>query len=164
MKLQSIEESEFNKIDGSRRVIVNNHSHQFAVLDLGEPLGCYGLSWGSHIIEPVIELSTEQRTLWIGVDQRLAAIDLQDGHIRVAMPLIGNIFQILIVDDVTAVLTELEVILFNSSCSIRCIQGLPDLSSEISVSGSDFVIQLFDGSSLTLTRTGTFKESAIAQR
>ncbi len=163
MKIQTISKSDFKKIEGSRRVIVNDHPHQFAVLNLGEPLGCYGLSWGSDIITPVVELSTAQRTLWIGVDQRLAAINLQDGNIRLAMPLHTNIFQILIVDDLIAVLTELEVLLFNSDCSIRCFQGLPDLSSEISVSGSDFVIQLFDGSSLTLTRRGTFKESAYCK-
>jgi predicted nucleic acid-binding protein len=41
-----------------------------------------------------------------------------------------------------SVLTELEVLLFSSNRSLTCFQVLPDLSSKISVSGSDFVISI----------------------
>lgn len=57
MKIQSISKSEFDRIEGSRRVIVHDYPHQFAVLDLGEPLGCYGLSWRSTpMIQPEVVL------------------------------------------------------------------------------------------------------------
>ena len=68
MKLEIISESEFNQIDGLRKIIINEHSHQFARLDLGKPDRQYGLSWGSSTIQPAIETSTDARTIWVGVD------------------------------------------------------------------------------------------------
>lgn len=112
----------------------------------------------------MIELSTDGRTLWIGVDQKLAAIDMQRGNICIAMSFTTPIFQILIVDNLTAILTELEVLLFSSTRSLTCFQVLPDLSSNISVSGSDFVISMFDNTNLLLTRSGVLKETSPAQR
>jgi hypothetical protein len=164
MKIKPISKSEFHKLDPARQVITHDHPQKFAVLDLGEPLGCYGLSWRSELIEPIIELSTDGSTLWIGVDQRLAAIDMQQGNICIAMPLATSIFQILIVDNFTAILTELEVLLFSSNHSLTCFHALPDLSSKISVSASDFVISMFDNSSFILTRSGVLKETSPVQR
>jgi hypothetical protein len=48
MTIQIIRESEFNQIEGSRRAIAHDHAHRFAVLDLGDALDCYGLSWPSE--------------------------------------------------------------------------------------------------------------------
>jgi hypothetical protein len=164
MKIKTISQSFFHKIDPVRVVITHDHPQKFAVLDLGEPLGFYGLSWRSELIEPIMELSTDRRTLWIGVDQRLAAIDMQKGNICIAMSLTTPIFQILIVDNFTAILTELEVLLFSSNRSLTCFQILPDLSSKISVSGSEFVISMFNNTQFILTRSGVLKETSSAQR
>ena len=164
MKIITANKSEFYKLDPARQVITHEHSQKYAVLDLDESLGCYGLSWRSELIEPIIELSTDGRTLWIGVDQKLAAIDMQRGNICIAMSFTTPIFQILIVDNLTAILTELEVLLFSSTRSLTCFQVLPDLSSNISVSGSDFVISMFDNTNLLLTRSGVLKETSPAQR
>ena len=96
MKLKHISRAEFERIEGARRVIVHDYPHQFALLDLGEALGHYGLSWrSSPIVQPEIELSKDELTLWVGVDQRLAAIALEDGHIRAIVPLHTHLFQIL---------------------------------------------------------------------
>lgn len=55
MKLQPISQLQFNQIGGPRRIIVHESSHQFAILDLGEPLGYYGISWrSSPLIQPAI--------------------------------------------------------------------------------------------------------------
>ena len=53
MKIQPITKAEFDRIEPSRRVIVHDYPHQFAILNLGEPLGCYGLSWRSS---PIIQI------------------------------------------------------------------------------------------------------------
>ena len=45
MKIKSIRESEFNLMEGVRQIIVHDYSHKFAILDLGEKLGSYGISW-----------------------------------------------------------------------------------------------------------------------
>lgn len=68
MKLISINEENFNQIEGVRQIIVHDHSWRFSRLDLGE-IGWYGLSWRSESIEPVIELSPDGSTLWIGIDE-----------------------------------------------------------------------------------------------
>lgn len=165
MLLKSISKSEFKQIDPARQILVHEYPRQFAMLDLGQPLGCYGLSWeSSSHIQPVIERSTDRRTLWIGVDRRLAAIDLQQGNVCISLSVIMPIFQILIVEDLTAILTELEVLLFSANRTLKCFDVLPDLTANISVYGSDFMIQMFDGSSFTLTRTGLIKPMVPAMQ
>ncbi|MBC6477435.1 MAG: hypothetical protein GDA56_06205 [Hormoscilla sp. GM7CHS1pb] len=69
MKLQHISQAGYDRIEGVRRIIVHDCPHQFALLDLGEPLGHYGISWrSSPIIQPVIMPSKDELTLWLEVD------------------------------------------------------------------------------------------------
>ena len=158
MNIQIIGESEFKKIEASRRAIAHDHARRFAVLDLGDTLGCYGLSWRSELIEPIVEVSTDGLTVWVGVDQQVAAICLSQGQIRLSLPLNSNLVQIRVGDKLTAVLTEDEVLLFNPDFSIRLIKGLPDLAEEIvMVDESGLEIRLMSGESLFLdTQTGAF--------
>lgn len=165
MQLQPISCSEFGQIDGVRRVIVHDSPQQFAALDLGE-LGHYGLSWSSSfIIQPVIKWSQDRQTLWLGVDQRLAAIRFPDGDIGVSLPLPTPLLQILPLNDCTAVLTELDVLLFNNNLSIRGVEGLPEIAADISVDGSDLVIRLIDDCCLRLNcDTLQLKEGSAVTR
>ena len=158
MNIQIIGESEFKKIEASRRAIAHSHARKFAVLDLGDSLSCYGLSWRSELIEPIVEVSTDGLTVWLGVDQQVAAIYMSQGQIRLSLPLNSNLVQILVGDKLTAVLTEDEVLLFNPDFSIRLIKGLPDLAEEIvMVDESGLEIRLMSGESLFLdTQTGAF--------
>lgn len=163
MKIQTISETEFNQIESVRQVIAHEHSHKFALLNLGDRIGNYGISWRSQLVEPILQLSTNQNLVWMGVDQQLAAICLQSGRIALAMPLTSNILQILIMEPITAVLTEHEVLLFNPNGSLRFNHGLPDIPEDIAIVGTKLVIKLMEGDSLTLDpQTGSFKEGAIA--
>ncbi|HLO47567.1 MAG TPA: hypothetical protein VK211_03980 [Kamptonema sp.] len=152
MKIVHITQAEFNKIEGVRRVIVHDYPHQFAIIDLGEKLGHYGLSWrSSPIIQPIVTISNDKKVLWLGVDQRLVVIDVQDGHICLSMPLDTYLFQIQSLDDITIVLTELEVLIFNNyDFSIRCTEDLPEVAADITVNGSDLVIRLMEEKCLIL--------------
>ena len=158
MNIQIIGESEFKKIEASRRAIAHDYARKFAVLDLGDSLSCYGLSWRSELIEPIVEVSTDGLTVWLGVDQQVAAIYMSQGQIRLSLPLNSNLVQILVGDKLTAVLTEDEVLLFNPDFSIRLIKGLPELAEEIvMVDESGLEIRLMSGESLFLdTQTGAF--------
>ena len=164
MKIKNISESEFNKIEGIRQIIFHDYSHRFAILELGEKLGYYGLSWRSPPLEPILQISSENQTVWIGVDRQLVSICLQTGRLLVALPLTTYIVQILIVERVTAVLTEEEILLFNPGGSIRFSEDLPDQGIGMSVVGENLVIKMLDGDSLTINpMTGTFKfPAAIA--
>jgi hypothetical protein len=162
-KIQTISKSAFDQIDGVRQVIAHEYSHKFALLDLGDRLGCYGLSWRSQLVEPIVELSTTQNLVWIGVDQQLAAVCLQSGRIVLAMPLTSNILQILFMEPITAVLTENEILIFNPNGSLRFNHGLPEIPEEVSIVGTKLLIRLIEGESLTLEpQIGVIKEGAIA--
>lgn len=158
MKIQIIGESEFNKIEASRRAIAHAHARKFSILDLGDTLGCYGLSWRSELVEPIVELSSDELAVWVGVDQQVAAISLSQGQIRLSLALNSNLVQILVREKLTAVLTEDEVLLFNPDFSIRLIKGLPDLAEKIVMADeSGLEIWLMSGESLFLDmQTGAF--------
>lgn len=158
MKIESIRESEFNKMEGVRQIIVHDYSRKFAILNLGEKLGSYGMSWRSSSLKPIIQVWSEEKAVWIGVDQQLACICLQSGRLLVSLPLTTYIVQIMTLDRVTAVLTEEEVLLFNPGGSIRFSEDLPDQGIGMSVVGEDLAIEMLDGDSLTInTMTGVFK-------
>lgn len=161
MQLQIIEESDFSQLEPVRQVIVNDYAQKFARLNIEGTLGSYGISWRSELIEPITKVSTAQNVVWIGVDEQLAAICLNRGNIRLALTLNNYIFQILIVDNITAVLTEDEVWLFNPTLSIRYIKALPDIAAEMLVKGTDLIIQLMTGESWLLnTQTGSLNQLA----
>jgi len=160
MEIKTIDESGFYKLEGCRQVIAHDFAQKFGVIELDSPLGCYGISWRSDLIEPSVTLSHENSTLWIGVDQRLVAVCLETGRIYVSLALSTNLFTILSSESVIAVLTEMELIIFNQDYTIRSVIGLPDLSSEISISEPDLIIRLMDGSDLTLNiQTGVIIDS-----
>ncbi|NES17533.1 MAG: hypothetical protein F6K41_00915 [Symploca sp. SIO3E6] len=162
MKIQLIDESQFKQIKGIRQIIVHDHARKFASLDL-DNLETLGLSWRSDLIEPLIMLSSDHSIAWIGVDQQLVALDLEQEKISVALPLNSNVVQILTSTSLTIVLTELELLLFNSDRSIRSIKGLPDIGSEILLQGTNLIVNLLEGNSLILDiETGIFKEPAMA--
>lgn len=159
MQIHSISQSEFNQIPAIRQIIVHEYARKFAGLDLGETLGCYGLSWCSELVDLSIEHSTDKKLLWIGIDRQLAAICLSSGRICVAMPLTANLIQIAIIQEVTAVLTENEILLFNSNGSLRFNHGFPDFASEIIITEDYLMITLMDGDSFKLNpQTGEFRQ------
>jgi len=159
MQIHSISQSEFNQIPAIRQIIVHEYARKFACLDLGETLGCYGLSWCSELVDLTIEYSTDKNLLWIGIDRQLAALCLSSGRICVAMPLTANLIQIKIVQEVTAVLTEHEILLFNRNGSLRFNHGFPDLPEEIIINEDNLTIRLMDGDSFKLNpQTGEFRQ------
>lgn len=154
MKLISINEENFNKIEGVRQIIVHDHSWRFSRLDLGE-IGWYGLSWRSESIEPVIEPLPDGSSLWIGIDEQVVAICLNTGRIGLKFPLFHSFLDFTFCGSTTAVLTELEVYLFSSNFLLGARHDLPEIADEAVAFGDRLVIKLIDGESLTIdTQTG----------
>lgn len=153
MNLKTIEEANFNQIENIRQIIFHDHSHQFAILNLEEQFGNYGLSWRSNHTQPIIEHSPTQKLLWIGIDQQLAAICQQTGRLNLKMNLTSNIISLLFYQEttyqeITAVLTENQLLIFNPNGSIRCSQGLPDMPEEMSIVGNNLLIEFMEENSL----------------
>lgn len=149
MKIQSITQSNFDKVEAIRQVIVHKHAHRFALLDFSE-LGSYGLSWRSQEVEPLVELSEAGCLVWIGIEQQLAAIDMNNGRLALVMPVTSNIIQVCAFVNFTAVLTEQEVFLFNTNGSLRFNYGLPEIGEEIKQRNENLEIKLMDGTSVRL--------------
>ena len=163
MNLKTIEEANFNQIENIRQIIFHDHSHQFAILNLEEKLGNYGLSWRSNHTQPIIEHSSTQKLLWIGIDQQLAAICQQTGRLNLKMNLTSNIISLLLYQEtthqeatyqettyqeITAVLTEDRLLIFNPNGSMRYSQGLPDMPEEMSIVGNNLLIEFLEENSL----------------
>ena len=159
MKIETISKSELDKIPGIRQIICHEYAQTFACLDLGEFLGCYGLSWRSQSVELSIEHSHDRKMLWMGIEQQLVAICLQSGRICLAMPLTANLIQMAIFPKVTAVLTENEILLFNPNGSLRFKRGLPDVPEQFSALDNNLVIELMEGDRFSLNlQTGQFRK------
>ena len=148
MNLTTIEEANFNQIENIRQIIFHDHSHQFAILNLEEKFGNYGLSWRSNHTQPIIEHSSTQKLLWIGIDQQLAAICQQTGRLNLKMNLTSNIISILFSQEIAAVLTEDRLLIFNPNGSIRYSQGLPDMPEEMSIIGNKLLIEFMEENSI----------------
>ncbi|MDB9510029.1 hypothetical protein PN499_02250 [Kamptonema animale CS-326] len=164
MKIKIIDQSEFEKIDSPRRIIAHNYAHKFAAIDLGAKLGCYGISWRSELIEPIIKLSQNSSEMWIGVDEKLAAINLHDGRIIVALPFTTYIVQILSLDSATAILTQEEVLVFNPEGAIRFSEALPDQGTRMSVIGEHLIIKMLEGDSFTINLMTGHLQQALSDR
>jgi hypothetical protein len=161
MKIHNIEKSQFNEIDIARQIIFDEDRCRYALIDLGKEFGCYGLSWRSDLIEPII--TSVHKQIWIGIDQRLTAINLNTGHIIVSLPLITNILQIEVANAATVVLTESELLIFNQDGSIRYIKGLPELASKMIIRDCEVKIYGIEGDIWIVdTQTGVFKQSPVA--
>lgn len=159
MKIETISKSEFDQIPAIRQIICHQYAQKFVRLDLGEVLGYYGLSWRSQLVELSIEYSTDKKMLWIGIDRQLVAICLESGRLSLAMPLTANLIQMAVIQKVTAVLTEDEILLFNPNGSLRFNRGLPDFPEQFSTIGNNLVIQLVEGDRFSLNlQTGQFQK------
>lgn len=66
------------------------------------------------------------------------------------LPLFYSFFDFTFCGSTTAVLTELEVYLFNSNLSLRAEHGIPEITDEAVAFGDHLVINLIDGESLTI--------------
>lgn len=161
MKVQSISKLDFNKLEATRQIIAHDYAHRFACLNLGE-LGRYGLSWRSQEVEPIVEKAKTGSLLWVGIDQQLAAINLNDGRLALVMPTTSNIVQLFTSTNFIAVLTEQEILLFNSNGSLRFNFGLPEVGEEITRRDDNLEIRLMDGTSLMLNpQTGTVTDPKL---
>lgn len=150
MKLTNINKLEFDRLEGVRKIIVHDYAQRFASLDLGNSLGIYGMSWTSVSLDPIIIVSEEQNIVWLGVDRQVAAIALETGRILMSLPLNINIVQIQAIGQITAVLTEEEIFLFNPGCSLRLHEDLPDQGIALLQKDENIMIQMLEGETLII--------------
>ena len=145
MKTYPISAAAFDGIEGPRQLITHDHPRRFAALDLGDKEPAFGISWRSDNIEPVVYESAGAGMVWVGVDQRLAAVDAKHHRVLLSLGLNGNLLQLIVDPEIAIAVTETEVLLFNPDLSVRCINGLPDFPDTVSIEPPHLVIRLVDG-------------------
>jgi hypothetical protein len=157
MKTTNVDRSAIAALDGPRQLIVHDHPHRFAIVRLSDETGGFGLSWRSDSIEPQV-VESDDRKVWVGVDQRVAAVDGVKESIFLSLALNSNLLQLLTLGSIVLALTETEVIAFNQDGSIRFIHGLPDLPDSAVIDGIRLRISLIDGNVLSVdSETGVLQ-------
>jgi hypothetical protein len=150
MKIQEISKETFENIDCARQIIYHDHSRRFASLEIDDTHGKYGLAWYSDLIWPVIIDEPKDLLIWIGVDQQLVGINKSRGNIVVSWHLFYIFVDMLEHNSMLFALTELELIVFNSSGSLSQIKDLPEISLGLSVCNDMLSIDLIDGETLNI--------------
>lgn len=150
MKIQDISREEFEVLDRSRKLVVHDHPRRYALLDLNEGGGRFGLCWRSDQIEPLLQTSPDDEILWLGVDQHLVAVELKSGRVRLSMALDTSLLQMVAEKDFIVVLTENEVQVYNWDGPSRMTKGLLDLPDFATFKGGVLTVRLVDGTAVTL--------------
>jgi hypothetical protein len=91
MQMIDVDRATFEKLDPTRRIINADYARRFAIIRLNS-FGEYGLAWRSELIEPSITRSNSM--LWIGIDENLVALSLEQGIVSVALTLFYPLFSI----------------------------------------------------------------------
>ena len=146
MELTPVTEDEFDRLAPCRKLIVHDYARRFAVAHVGDPENIVGFSWESDLIEPQILTPPSTSVIWIGVDERLAALDLADGRPLLLLPLFYPFCFMEAWHEAVIVCTQLEVLVFNAGCTLCSTIGLPDIAMNMNVDGSILTVHLLDGS------------------
>lgn len=83
MEIQPISQSQFQQLPGVRQIISHDYARKYGAIVL-ENLETFELSWRSERVDPIVELSSDKTIAWLGVDQQLIALNLNQGRICVA--------------------------------------------------------------------------------
>jgi hypothetical protein len=150
MYFRTVSEKEFKDTDCARQIISHKNPRKFALLQIDENHGEYGLSWCGDLIDPITFVNEITSTVWIGVDQRLVAISKLKGNIVVSLTLDSNLIDIVSSEPTIAALSETELFLFNSNGSIQLMKALPEIGSELSVTDDGFCVNMIDGGTLSV--------------
>ena len=83
MEIQPISQSQFQQLPDVRQIISHDYARKYGAIVL-ENLETFELSWRSERVDPIVELSSDKTIAWLGVDQQLIALNLNQGRICVA--------------------------------------------------------------------------------
>ncbi len=147
--LKSVESSEFYQLEPVRQVITHEGMRRFAIATLKD-FGNYGLGWPSDLVEPSLIFDADTSMLWLGVDERVVALNVQTGRVEVSLKLDSVLFDILWVDGAIAIVCELEVLAFNASGSLRFVQPLPDVVSGAIAKEKQLILETLESQTFEL--------------
>jgi len=148
MKISLINEQQFGEYEGCRQIISHAHSRKFAEIDIGSKAGLYALAWPSDLVEPVILV--ENDVCYVGVDQRVAAVNMQTGQMLFSFALPTSLLEIIDSTSAIAIVCQSDVIVLNRDYSIRCLHTVGEIIESIQIRGDKLEIATMGCGHLTL--------------
>ncbi len=138
MKINLIGEGAFKHYEGCRQIFYHENARAFAEVNIGQSAGQFALAWRSNLVTPVI--IADKGLIWIGVDQKVVAIEEHTGRICFAMTLLTNLVDIIAGDDVIVLACDSHIIALNSDSSIRSIHDASDGIEDAKLNGTSLGI------------------------
>ena len=155
--LHSVESDEFYRLEPVRQVTAHDGMQRFAIpgevccaIATLKNLGGYGLGWSSDLVEPSLVFHANTSVLWLGVDERAVALNVQTGRVEASLKLDSVLFDIFWVDGAIAIVCELEVLVLNAGASLRFIQPLPDVVGGAIVKEKQLILETLENQNFEL--------------
>lgn len=140
---------EFAGSDATHRIIEHDHPRRFASLVLPRAARPLFLSWRSDLVEPSVRTDARGESVWVGVDQRLACVAL-DERTLFSIGLDTPLLEInAVAADVTIALCGTQAVTINRDYSLRSVIGFPDRVESVAVQPGKLIVSLLGGESKT---------------
>lgn len=148
IRLRNLLQEDADVLSVAQQLIIHKHPRRYAVLDIGDGFGTFLLTWCSDEIEPVLHVVQEENQLWIGIDERIAVVNLNTGYVELSIKVDSYFSEFFSYKDFMVVLCATGFIAFNYSCSIRSFAVLPDITSSCNFVDGKLAIEILDGQTL----------------
>lgn len=140
----NISERAFKESQQSQRLFAHDNSRRFARLDMPETSQSVFFSWRSDTIEPVVLSDSASERIWVGVDNRLAAMS-HTGKRVCSLTLDSPLLALEIRGEKAVAVCELQLIVINADGSMDAVTDFPDVVEDFQVAESSVIAAFMDG-------------------
>ena len=140
-----IPEAEFAASEPVRRLITHEHARCFAYLKLADCVTPFAVSWRSDLIDPTIVVDECGSIVWVGVDDRVAAVT-KDGQIQFSMSLTSTLLTILEFSRGVVAVCELAAVPIGHDFAVGSIVEFREIPESYETRGNQLAVSFMDGS------------------
>ncbi|PXW06932.1 hypothetical protein C8D70_12415 [Chryseobacterium sp. CBTAP 102] len=152
MYLQEISEVSYKNSDLPILFEDNLTDRMFGIIS--NDIHSFKFGWQSTIVKPIIK-EANQKNYAIGIDQNFVLIDLNLVRIRLKLELSYFFYNMVVLDDLIIVITELEILIVNlKSFSLLTTISLPELYEKMEINGKDVRFICIDGNEVDFDLNG----------
>lgn len=149
MKIDEITESSYGRTSDLNICFASGVPTKFARIVDERFSRAVNIAWQSDLINPA--LVTLDRYFLVGVDVKIAVLDLESENLSLLLPLDSFFVEFNIQKDAVIVVAESEVLVLNSSSfSIRNYSFLPDIISEYIIVNREIRVKCVDDHNETI--------------
>jgi hypothetical protein len=142
--VKTVTEADFAASGHLRRLFVHDNARRFGALELPKSTIEVIFSWRSDRIEPTVVVDDEAAVVWIGVDERVAAIR-NDGQVCFLLPLPSPLLTIVAFARGVIVVCELTALVVNHDGTIAKSLEFCEIPEDVEVHDNQLVVGFIDG-------------------